>query len=313
MKAPHFDKVQLAILAISSGLLVTAGCAADDAPQSFDEISSDLSASSNSWVSLRRDNRKCMAPLCGGYYVRDVNRKTPERYVSALVLPEAKFPAAIADKVTQADPTELVLRGKLGPKDSKFATQTFIVDNAFRGMPGKVPVAGEIFYSAKPRSPKISCFAAPCSNEVATRLNSTAKSYFMDYAVHRAAAAFVDQAWIADRVRSHGAVVSANIVPGKQYPAGAAPTLDASQVYLNVLDLAGPCPAFKLAACPAGTGRQYSRDLNLCVMPGACVAAKSCPSKAPAQCAPGYALTAWNPTGGSQCLTFACDPAFVWE
>lgn len=312
MKASNFVRDFGAGVAIATSVLAS-GCAADDAPQAFDEISSDLSASSNSWVTLRRDYRKCMAPLCGGYYVRDVNRKTPERYVSALVLPAESFPAEAAAKVTDAPATELVLRGKLGPKDSKFGTQTFIVHSAFRGMPGKVPVAGEVFYAAKPRSPQISCFAAPCSNEQATRLNSTAKSYFADYAVHRAAAAFVDQAWLADRVRSHGAVVSANIVPGQKYPAGAAPTLDASQVYLNVLDMAGPCPAFKLAACPTGTGRSYSRDLNLCTLPGPCVAAKACPQKVPAQCSAGYALTAWNPTGGSQCLSFACDPAFVWE
>ncbi|MBI5608215.1 MAG: hypothetical protein HY902_04990, partial [Deltaproteobacteria bacterium] len=259
-----------------------------------------------------KDTKKCMAPLCGGYYVLDVNRKTPERYVSGLTLPTATFDAATAQLVTDAPPEELVLRGKLSAKDPKFGTQSFIVSSAYRGMPGKTAPVGSVFYSAKPRSPKISCKSAPCSNEVATKLNSTAVTYFMEYAVAEAAAVFVDQAWLADRVRNHGAVVAGAIVDGKAYPLGAAPTLSAKQVYLNVKDMAGPCPVYKLAACPAGTGRAYSRSQDLCTVPGECVAAKSCPSKVPAQCAAGYQVAAWNPTGGSNCLSFACDPEFVW-
>lgn len=296
-----------------SAVLLAGGCAVDTAETEYDEITGDLSASSNSWVTLRHDTRKCMAPLCGGYFVHDVNRKTAERYVSGLLLPETTFDAATSAKVTGAPAEELVLRGMLGPKDSKFGTQTFIIHSAFRGMPGKGPLAGDVFYNAKPRSPQIYCIAAPCSNEVATKLNSTALTYFMDYAVNRAAAVFVDQTWLTARVRSHGAVVAGSIVAGTKYPAGAAPTLDASQVYLNVKDMAGPCPAFKLAACPTGTGRAYSRSEDLCTLPGPCVAAKACPSKLPAKCAANYLVTAWNPTGGAKCLSFACDPAFVWE
>lgn len=313
MTTRRFAGALLPYMLSGAALFLSGGCTTEEPQASFDEITGDLSAASNSWVTLRHDNRKCMAPLCGGYWVRDVNRKTGERYVSSLVLPVAAFDAATAAKVTSAPPEELVLRGKLGPKDAKFNTQAFLVSSAYRGMPGKAPVAGDAFYSAKPRSPKISCVAAPCSNEVATKLNFTAANYFMDYAVHRAAAVFVDQEWLAGRVRNHGAVVAGTIVAGKQYPMGAAPTLDASQVYINVKDMAGPCPVFKLAACPAGTGRAYSRSSGLCVLPGECVAAKACPTKAPAQCAANYALTAWNPTGGAKCLAFACDPAFVWE
>ena len=313
MYSQRFAVALVAYVLSSAAVLLSGGCATDVADPAFEAISGDLSAYSNSWVTLRHDNRKCMAPLCGGYWVRDVNRKTGERYVSGLVLAAPAFDDATSAKVTSAPPEELVLRGKLGPKDSKFNTQAFLISGAYRGMPGKAPVAGHAFYVAKPRSPQVSCFAAPCSNEVATKLNFTAPNYFMDYAVHRAAAAFVDQEWLAGRVRNHGAVVAGTIVAGKSYPAGAAPTLDASQVYINVKDMAGPCPVFKLAACPTGTARAYSRSSGLCILPGACVAAKACPSKAPAQCAPNYALTAWNPTGGAKCLTFACDPAFIWE
>lgn len=313
MNAQRFAVAAAQYILAGTAVLLGSGCATELAEPAFDETTGDLSSASNSWVTLRHDYRKCMAPLCGGYWVRDVNRKTAERYVSGLVLPTAIFDDATSTKVTSAPTEELVLRGKLGPKEAKFNTQAFIVAAAYRGMPGKAPVAGDSFFSAKPRSPKISCVAAPCSNEVATKLNFTAPNYFMDYAVHRAAAVFVDPSWLVSRVRDHGAVVAGTIVAGKKYPLGAAPTLDASQVYINVKDMAGPCPMFKLAACPTGTARAYSRDANLCVLPGACVAAKACPSKAPAQCAANYALTAWNPTGGSKCLTFACDPAFVWE
>ena len=313
MNAQRFAVAMVPYVLSGAAVLLSGGCATEVAEASYDEINGDLSSYSNSWVTLRHDTRKCMAPLCGGFWVRDANRKTVERYVSGLVLPATVFDAATAAKVTSAPPEELVLRGKLSPKEAKFNTQAFLVSGAYRGMPGKAPVAGDAFYSAKPRSPKISCLAAPCSNEVATKLNFTAPNYFMEYAVDRAAAAFVDQEWLAGRVRNHGAVVAGTIVAGTKYPMGAAPALDASHVYINVKDMAGPCPVFKLAACPTGTARAYSRSPDLCVLPGECVAAKACPSKAPAQCAANYALTAWNPTGGAKCLAFACDPAFIWE
>jgi hypothetical protein len=284
------------------------GClAGDDGSTSTED---DLSASSRSYVTLTRDTRKCAAPMCGGYWVKDVNRKTGPTYVSDLDFSSSGLEDADVEKVREAPAEELVLRGKLGPKESAHGTRPFIVSEAYRGLPGVTPVAGEIFYQAQDRKPAISCFTAPCPNEVATKLNSTAKTYFSGYAVKRAAAAFVNQEWLIERIEHHGAVVAASIVDGQVFAGGPEQVLDASQVYLPIADSRGPCPVFKLAACAEGQVWTYTRSVDGCVLPDKCVADGQCTEAEPPQCADGYQLSSWR-VDGAQCTDYACDPTFL--
>jgi hypothetical protein len=285
---------------------LSAGCQGAETADSEDE----LSASSRSYVTVTKDTRKCVAPLCGGYWVEDVNRKTAATYVSDLDFSPAGLGAGALEDARSAPPEELVLRGKLGPKEASFGTRAFLVSEVYRGMPGVTPVAGEAFFQAKPRSPQISCFAAPCPNEVATKLNSTDKTNFDGYEVARAQKPFVDAAWLVERVEHHGAVVAARWSDGQTYPAGVEKLLDASQVYVRLPADPGPCPAFKLAACPAGQSWTYTRTVDLCLTPDKCADDAGCPSLQPAQCAEGYDLASWR-TDTASCRAFACDPSFV--
>lgn len=291
-------------LAALANALFTSGCADADVQ------TEDLSASSRSYVTLTHDTRKCMSPVCGGYWIKDVNRKTAARYVSGLDFGASGLQQEVVDVVLAAPPEELVLRGMLGPVEQVHGTRAFLVSEAYLGMPGMAPAADDVFYQAKDRSPTISCLAAPCPNEVATKLNSTAKTYFSGYSVARAAAPFVDQDWLVERVNHHGAVVAAKVVAGQAYPAGAEQVLDAGQVYLRADAVKGPCPMFKLAACPKGQVRTYTRNQDLCLLPGACVADGGCPSLQPPHCAAGYDVASWRIDAPS-CVHLSCDPGFV--
>ena len=287
---------------------LTAGCVLADETAASD--TSDLSASSRSWVTLTKDTRKCLSPVCGGYWVKDVNRKTAAQYVSDLDFSISDLDEDAIEQVRSAPPGELVIRGKLGKKETQFNTRKFLVSEAYRGMPGVVPVAGETFYNAKDRSPVISCFAAPCPNEAATKLNSTQKTYFDGYSAERALQPHVDEAWLIEQIEHHDAVVAAVFSDGQPHPGGAEKVLDASQVYVKVPANRRSCPAFKLAACPEGQVWTYTRDENLCQHPDKCVEDGNCPSLQPPHCADGYDIASWR-VDSPACRTFSCDPSFV--
>jgi hypothetical protein len=295
-----------------------AGCAVETAPsaESFDSeetgsAESDVSANTITFVTLRQDYRKCMAPMCGGFWVKDVNRNTEEKYVSGLDFSASGLDDELIARVQDAPAEEIIIRGKLGPKEPKFGTRPLMVYEAFRGMPGVKPLPGDIFFQAEDRDPQIQCFTAPCPNEIARRLNTNQAYAFDGYQVTLAARPHVDQDWLVDRVNHHSAIVAALFVKGDQFPGGYAYLLDASQVYLNMADMTGPCPALKLAQCPEpGSEWTYTRDENLCVLPNSCSTNNNCPSLQPPHCEEGYSVAAWR-TDSPSCIRFACDPSFV--
>jgi hypothetical protein len=295
-----------------------AGCAVETTPSASSSepeetvsAESDISAHSVTFVTLRQDDRKCMAPLCGGFWIKDVNRNREERYVSGLDFSQSGLDEELVARVQGAPVGELIVRGKLGPEESTYGTRALMVYDAYRGMPGVTPITGDIFFQAEDRDPPIQCFTAPCPNEVARKLN-TGKAYAFDgYQVGLAARPFVDQDWLIDRVNHHGAIVAALFVQGEEFPGGYAYLLDASQVYLNVADMTGPCSTVRLAQCPeAGSEWTYTRDEDLCVLPVACSTNDNCPSLQPPQCEEGYSVSAWR-TDSQSCIAFACDPSFV--
>ena len=297
---------------------LVAGCASaspdlDDATDSDATVESsadELSSSTASYITLRHDDRKCAAPRCGGYYVKDVNRVATEVYVSGLDFKPSGYGTDAIDAVLGAPMAELVLYGKLGPTEPTFGTRTFLVLEGFRGLPGVVASSLDTFYAASQRSPQITCFAAPCNNGVAVKLIAGTRTYYTRNSVKRAAKAFVDQPWLNDRITNHRALVAGRFVNGTKFAAGYEKVLDASQVFLSVVDMKGRCPIVPLAPCPEGQTWTFTRNVELCVLPNHCASQPSCPSLQPPQCAVGYQVSAWR-TDSVSCIAFACDPEFV--
>lgn len=293
-----------------------AGCAVEStepAPgdsEDRDEAESGLSAGARTYVSLRPDYRKCMAPMCGGYWVKDVNRNQEEQYVSGLDFGPSGLDEALVGKALEAPAEELILRAKLGPKEPQFGTRALLVYEAYRGMPGVTPIEGDIFFKAQDRNPQIQCFSAPCSNEVAKRLNTGVKYAFDGYQVSLAAKSGVDQPWLIDRINHHDAIVAALFVYGESFPSGDEILLDASQVYINLADMKGPCIDYPLAPCPEGMQWASERNEDMCLVPTSCMDTSGCPSLHPPVCEEGYVAAGWR-TQTTACIRFACDPAFV--
>lgn len=275
-----------------------------------DVVTEELGTVVNSYVTLRRDMRRCMAPLCGGYYAQDLNRVNPyERYVSSLDFTQANLGDAEQGMVLSAGDGEVILRGRLGPQESQFKTRTFIVLEAWRGMPGVTAAAGELVWRVTPL--EIQCFAAPCASHQLRKVNYALTRQVHGLQVHRAAAAspLVDQNWLTARVDRHDALIASALKDGAQYAAGKEKLADASQVFIRLPNRNGPCPLMRLAMCEPGKVHSFSRSDELCLMPQGCVTPGVCVAMVPT-CPDGYSLATWS-GGEHACPQHACDPAFL--
>lgn len=297
-------------------LLFTAAtaCAGSDGPSdpgATRESADDLSIFASSFVTLRPDLRRCAAPMCGGYFVRDVNRQGAERYVSGLDFTESRLPVDAVEDVQSAPPNELVLYGHLGLEDPRFHTRPFAIHAAFRGMPSVTANATDAFYQAHARKPPIQCFVAPCPNEIATLLNTGREEEFDRISVDRAALPWVDKGWLASRVAAHQAVVTGTFAQGQLLPGGYEKVLEATQVFVRLPDRIGPCPERPQFLCTEGTVVIQERTEDRCMVQVGCVVPNICPqTRYMPECSAGYTLASWA-EAPSGCPTYACDPTFV--
>ena len=285
---------------VIAGLAV--GCMAQSDDIASDDSASqtdDISATSRTYVVARTDGST-------GYYVHDVNRTTlNEKHVTGFDFTGANLDAdAIADALGAAD-GELVLHGKLGPTDSH-GNRAFLVTEAYRGMPGFTPTSDATYYFAAPRSPQITCFTAPCNDEMSTKLNSTSTTSFTSLDVSAATATRSDPVWLADHALASG-VVAGKFVKGAHEAGGYDSVLAASQVFVKLPVTEGACPQF-VVDCGSQTPT-YTRDANRCEIFASCVDHGPCSQLVPS-CPAGYTLASW-PTAPNACPAFACDATFT--
>lgn len=268
-----------------------------------------LSATARAYVTLQRDLKKCAAPKCGGWYAKDVNKANPTpRYVASLDFKNANLDEDSIDQVLSAPDGEVVLRAKLGPVDAVSGTRALLVYEAYRGLPGMTPASGDFYYATKLKDPQIQCFTAPCNNLETKKLNTT-----QTQDLTRTDIAFqdrIDNAWLTARATEADAIIVGNVHSGAQFPGGKEKVLSARNVFLKLPEIQGPCPQFKLAACPAGQTRTYVRDTDRCVLPGECVPSGACALFVPS-CKDGFELRSWTaaPFG---CNAFVCDPSWIY-
>src|SRR5690349_20430525 len=95
------------IFAVAMFLLFTACGGAVD---SLDEGADDVSAASWQLFTVRRDERKCMAPMCGGWFATSAQNSS---YVTDLDFSKSALDAGTQEMVRSAPTEELVLRAKL--------------------------------------------------------------------------------------------------------------------------------------------------------------------------------------------------------
>lgn len=295
--------------------LLFAGCGISEAEitvsseSDSDVVTEELGTVQNSYVTMRRDMRRCMYPLCGGYWVHDLNRvNLNEKYVSGLDFTQAKLDDASQGAILSGGDNEVVLRGRLGPAEPQFKTRAFIVLEAWRGMPGVTVAAADTVYRVTPLD--IQCFAAPCASAKLRKVNYASTKNVHGLSVERAALSpLIDQPWMQARVMRHDALIAASVIDGQVFAAGKEKIADASQVFIRLPNTNGPCPQMRLAMCDSGKVHTYSRSDELCMMPEGCVSPGVCAQYMP-DCPGGYQLASWS-GGQYACPQFACDPAFL--
>ena len=245
----------------------------------------DLSARNLLWT-IQRDERKCAAPMCGGYFARQL-ASGAQAHVGDLDLSRAGLDAGTQQMVRAAPAEELIFSGHLNSSG-----RALIVKQAWRGMPGIVPAANDAVYSLQQAG---SSGAAVASDMISGKTASVAQ-----LSVAQAAKGFVDQGWLANRALRHGALVAGHLDSSG---------LSASQVWLRLPETVGPCPAVHQQACGAGQTQSYVRTADRCLVAAGCVTPGICSMMRPS-CSDGYLASTWT-TAPNACLATACDPAWV--
>ncbi len=273
----------------------------DGTEDTLADDSQELSTTKDTFVIARRDDRRCVSPMCGGYWVKDLNSTMQERYVSAFDFSDSSLPASTYDVIRGAPDNELVLFGRLGPKESRFDTRTLRVKLAYRGMPGKRFSATDTFYGVFPS--RIACSTTPCANLQTTRLNRTTGHVMStDMNLTAALATLVDDQWMRSRAYSGKTVIAGKIVRRAGHI-----TVTASQVFVELPDRAVACPVERPGRCPSGQLHSYERSPDRCTLPtGMCTPPGACARFTPS-CDAGYRLVSWT----NVCPRFACEAEFL--
>jgi hypothetical protein len=243
-----------------------------------------LAPGRSAYVTAARDRRECPAPTCGGWFLSEVNRSQAAVHVPALDFARSGLDEAAIAVALHAGDGELLLRGSL-------AAAAFEVTEAYRGLPGVVPAAGETIYRLEPGS---------ASAWTAKRLNTGGAESCDSITVDRAARPWVDKSFVAERLLNYSGLVSASVRSAQ---------LVASQVFLRLPLQRDPCPAQRVPACADGQSNVFTRTDDLCVVPDGCATPATCATPAP-ECDPGYVPTSW-PSAPDACPTYRCDPEFA--
>lgn len=270
-------------------------------PDELDTQGEELSTTKDTFLLARRDVRRCISPLCGGYWVKDLNSTMMERYVSAFDFSQSlSLPVEEQDKVTGAPDNEVVIFGRLGPKETRFNTRTLLVKDAYRALPGNTVPSTDKFYGVGVT--KIACVTTPCANLQFTRLNRTTGHVLgTEVSIENALRTRVQGDWVMERIRTGRAVVAGHVERS-----GGNVVLSASQVYVQLRDQIQSCPRFALPNCSNGKIVAWTRTANRCTVPVGCTAPGVCAQFFPT-CEAGYTLVSWM----NLCPRYACEPEWA--
>lgn len=292
------------LLAVVGAGLV--GCGVSEAELNDETLGDDsfeLSTTKDTFLIARRDTRRCVAPLCGGFWVKDLNSTMQEKYVSGFDFSQAQVPQWVQDAARGAPDHQLVLFGRLGPKERTFDTRTLVVQRVFRGMPGKSLAGDEKFYGVFPT--KIACATTPCAYLQTTRLNrTTGHTMATDVDVSAAQAALVDQNWLLSR-----SLYGRSVLAGKVVRRNGHVTVTATQVFVELPDRLAPCQEESEPSCGNDEVAEWTRTPDRCTVPtGVCITPRYCALYVPS-CEAGYRQVSWS----AGCTQYACEPEFLEE
>jgi len=237
--------------------------------------SDEQSADTSSYLRLRRDVRRCAAPLCGGFFVARVNRLTTvcadgsraaECYVGDLDLSALGLGADAVARV-EAAPESVLLRGDIVSRSSELGdVGRLLVTEAWQGHPGITPRGAFL----RANDSGIVCIASPCPSFSVELLNSQLPAVSV---------AEVDVSSVSPETgdaqtqlgTDEGLLVAGFpiIVSG---PAGRALGIEANEYYVPVVDEATACGSRGLPECAEGSFCAFppESDCGRADRPGSC-------------------------------------------
>lgn len=214
---------------------------------------------------LRRDVRRCAAPLCGGFFITRVNRlSTPcsdgarraECYVAELDL-SALWLSPDQEGAIRNAPAELVLRGDIASNPSTFGdVGRLIVAEAWQGHAAVTPHGP--FWRVKDEG--IVCITSPCPSFSAELLNLRLRPVAIAEVNVEGISADPTDA-LEQLFEPEGLLVAAQLelVSG---PAGRALGLDATEYYVPLRQEARLCGSRGLSPCPDDSFCAFAAEAN---------------------------------------------------
>jgi hypothetical protein len=222
-----------ALLGLSLGLSLTACAPVDD--DGSDDATTDEVRAAGSYVRIRHDARRCVSPLCGGFWVSRVNQRTlrcadgttaNECYVAEV---DYSGLGLAPDALDATGDREVILRGRIVAKayGSFGNLGQLVVQEGWRAVTDAVSSATvyETF-----NTPRV-CVRAPCATYDANKLNGTTS-----YTLTGVDLAGVTGVSRADRRAATTGLAAAPgiLVAGAVRAEGGRRTLVASQFYLRL-------------------------------------------------------------------------------
>lgn len=166
----------LVALAASTSLACVATADREEDDGSVDENEGAVSATSTStYFQVRHDMRKCMSPMCGGWFVSRVNQSTTKcadgKWAKECYVAEIDWSSAGLVQDDAAGATTLIFRGSIGSKTYDSLGSFGVLKATEVWSSPIIEATTGSFYRVTDSG--IRCVRAPCLNMQSDRLNST--------------------------------------------------------------------------------------------------------------------------------------------
>jgi hypothetical protein len=186
----------------------------------------------SAYVTIRKDVRRCAAPMCGGYFVRRANNQrmkcSNQRNALDCYVAEIDW-----NGNAKVEPSRALLRGEIvdGVKSPAGKFDRLRVLESWQGNGSKN--ATSEFYRV--RDLRINCITHPCMTHHEARLNSTFERDIAGVELNNAGAADAIIQEAVQAMRSEEGIIVSGSHRRETGPAGTAESLVASQIYLRAM------------------------------------------------------------------------------